>query len=158
MAAVSSLKDIFFSFVSGNNNEGSFTSFLIALERQLNEVRPDWRSTHVFLLDNCSIHKTQLARKVLTSLKYHVIYSAPASFLAIPIEGIFGALKAVDFDAIQDPDPSLLKSANISKPSKKQIMMMKIARYLFAFEKNKISKLFSLRLSQLDKFLMGTKV
>ena len=97
MAAVSTLGDIYFSFIDGNNNDGSFASFLIGLEQQLNERRPDWRETHVFLLDNCSIHKTQLARKILANLGYPVIYSAPASFIAIPVEGIFGVLKAVDF-------------------------------------------------------------
>ena len=158
MAAVSSAGDIYFSFLDGNNNEGSFASFLVALEIQLTKVRPDWRDTHVFLLDNCSIHKTHLAREILKNLGYPVIFSAPASFLAIPIEGMFGALKAVDFASIPDPEASILEDLDIRHVTKKQALMIKIANYLFKFKKEKVLSLFKQRLAHLDKFLRACKV
>ena len=40
MAAASSSGEIYFSFIYGNNNEGSFASFLIDLEVELTKVRP----------------------------------------------------------------------------------------------------------------------
>ena len=100
MLALSSGGDIFFQYMDGNNNECSVAAFFIALGDHLDEHRPGWRETHIILLDNCPSHKTQMMMKKLDQLDAPIIFSAPASFKAIPIEGIFGAIKATDFSKI----------------------------------------------------------
>lgn len=64
MLAVSSIGDVFFWYLDGNNNEVSVAAFIIAMEQELSRIRPSWRETHVVLLDNCASHKTQLMREV----------------------------------------------------------------------------------------------
>jgi hypothetical protein len=64
-------------------------------------------------MDNYSSHKIPLTIKIIKELAMPVIFSAPASFLAIPIEGVFGALKAVDFDTKPDPDPRIMKKRHL---------------------------------------------
>ena len=158
MCAMSSAGDIFFQFLQGNNNSGSVQAFLIGLERYLSKHRPGWRKSHVLLLDNCSSHKTEQTLRVLAYLKMPVIFSAPAYFLAIPIEGLFGALKAIDFSKVPDPDPSVLKLDRIKNFTKKQIVMMKIAEYLFAFSKDSVNSLFKKRFMHMAQFLDSRKV
>ena len=68
MLAVSSIGDVFFFFLDGNNNESTVATFLIQLEAKLSRFRPNWRDTHVLLLDNCSSHKTPLVRNLICSL------------------------------------------------------------------------------------------
>ena len=132
MCAVSSHGDIFFEFLQGNNNQLSVQAFMIGLESHFSSKYPRWRESHVLLLDNCASHKTRDSLAVLEALEIPVIFSAPASFLAIPIEGVFAALKAVDFSKVKDPEPSILKKRRISKLTKKQILMSKVSQYLFS--------------------------
>lgn len=88
--------------MQGNNNEISVSCFLLGLEAAASARDPAWRDSHIILMDNCASHKTYLVRKLLKILRLQVIYSAPASFLAILVELAFGALKAKDFKAIEN--------------------------------------------------------
>ena len=74
------------------------------LLNDLDECMADWRGRYVVLLDNCPAHTSQVSTQVLAHLRVPVFFSAPASYLAILIEGIFGQLKALQLDAIADPD------------------------------------------------------
>lgn len=114
MTAISSEGDIWFQFLKGNNNEGSVSAFLLQLSRMLDEAKPQWRSSHILLLDNCPSHKTSNVTKLLNTLKVPTLFSAPASFLVAPVERFFGALKSVDYEQMSVPD--ILK---ISRPSAK---------------------------------------
>ena len=119
MLAITSSGDIFFEFMDGNNNECSVSSFFLALGDQIDKHHPDWRETHLLLLDNCPSHKTALTMKTLEQLDVPVIFSGPASFKAIPVEGMFGAIKAIDFAKIADPDPRLVSNKHIKKFTQK---------------------------------------
>ncbi len=55
--------------------------------------KPDRRKSHVLLLDNCSSHKTILARDILKKMSLNTISSAPGFFLTLPVERVFGMIK-----------------------------------------------------------------
>jgi hypothetical protein len=93
LVAVSSLGDIFFQYLDGNNNETSVAAFFIQLADELTKQRPAWRKDHVLVLDNCSSHKTPMVQEVLLKLGYSILYTAPASYLAMPIELLFAHIK-----------------------------------------------------------------
>ena len=71
----------------------SVGSFFVDLISALDASSPDWRATHVLVLDNCASHKTSLVLSVLKAGGFTVIFSAPASYSALPVEGIFGLIK-----------------------------------------------------------------
>lgn len=81
----------------------------------------------MLLLDNCASHKTKKTIETLARLQFPVIFTAPASFLAVPIEGIFGPIKLVDFTKIPNPELSVIPSKKIKKFTHKQNTMIKIA-------------------------------
>lgn len=93
LVAVSLMGDIFFQYLNGNNNETSVASFFIMLAEELSNVREDWRTNYVLVLDNCSCHKTPMVRQVLRNIGFKVLYTAPASYLAMPVELVFGRIK-----------------------------------------------------------------
>ena len=52
-------------------------------------------------MDNMSTHKTMQTVRLFKALRMPYLFSAPASFLAIPIESVFKYLKLTDFREMQ---------------------------------------------------------
>ena len=96
----------------------------------------------MFLLDNCPIHKTALAVDILNRLNIPTIFSAPASYKAIPVEELFGAIKLKDFNKIRDLMPAEVGQPHFKKLTNKQAMMVKVSDYLFSLEPRKVTKIF----------------
>lgn len=71
----------------------SVAAFLTQLSSELDQHEKGWRETHVLVLDNCSSHKTQLVRDVLQRAGFPTLFTAPASYLACPVEEIFSLMK-----------------------------------------------------------------
>ena len=69
------------------------------------------------VLDNCPAHASSISIKVLAYLKVPLMFTAPASYAALFVEGIFALLKAVDFEQIADPDDTALATMGISRPT-----------------------------------------
>jgi transposase len=67
--------------------------FLLSLFTALDISKPQWRKTCVFLLDNASVHKTSFLRKLLRDEGIEVVFTAPASFLVVPVEEVFKHMK-----------------------------------------------------------------
>ena len=86
-----------FQFLEANNNQDSVQLFFYSLTSYLDKTRPNWRDTHVVLLDNMTSHKTHGTRRLFESLKIPYLFSAPASFLTLPIESVFKYIKLTDF-------------------------------------------------------------
>jgi hypothetical protein len=61
------------------------------------------RENSILLLDNCPSHKTALFRRIIHVLKVPVIFSAAASYFAIPVEKVFASLKIRDYTNISTP-------------------------------------------------------
>jgi hypothetical protein len=102
--AVTNQGDIFFQFVKGYSNEASVAAFFIELSKALDHLKPNWRSNHLLLLDNCSTHKTDTVTRLISRLSIPTMYSAPASYLVAPIERLFGALKCCNFEQQETPN------------------------------------------------------
>ena len=115
MVAITDLGDIFFQFVKGNNNETSVAAFILDMVESLSDSRPKVRADHLLLLDNSSTHKTNLVKSTLNLLNVPTMFTAPASYLAAPVECLFGAMKRVDFEKVEEPDPSRLHQYRIRR-------------------------------------------
>ncbi len=68
------------------------------LVNTLDIERPTWRNNHILMHDNCPGFVAEDSKKVLSHLNVPCILTSPASFLALPVEGIFAALKAKNFN------------------------------------------------------------
>lgn len=97
----------------------------------------------MLLLDNCSTHKTATVTALIERLKIPTMFTAPASYLAAPVENFFGALKGVDFMKWPDPNPEDLHAPNIQKFTHSHNIMLKISNYIFYFTKEKMLSLYS---------------
>ena len=64
--------------------------------------------THILLMDNCPSHKSEITLKILRALKIPTIFTASASFKAVPVEALFAALKMVDFSEYEQLSASEL--------------------------------------------------
>jgi len=115
LVAMTSCGEIMFQFMTGNNNDASVQAFLIKLAQHLDHHKPDWRSNHVLLLDNCPSHKTKATLEVLDRLQIPTVFSAPASYIVIPVEQLFASIKALDLNMREEPDPSEFGDGNIRK-------------------------------------------
>ena len=153
LLAATSNGEIFFQFLDGNNNQESMAEFLVLLSEQLDYHIADWRDTHVLLLDNCPSHKTAAVKEVLHKLQVPTIYSAPASFLAIPVEGLFGAIKGKNFLNEADPDAETLRALGVKKLTNKQRLILKISNYLYNIDRVTIRRILARRLRKLEHFL-----
>ena len=133
-------------------------SFLILLAEQLDYYNPNWREDHILLLDNCPSHKTDMVRDVLHQLQFPTVYTAPASFLAIPVEGLFGAMKAKNLIYEADPDDETMKELHVKKLTNKQRIIAKLSNYLFKVTQDKVDQIFHNRLRKLEHFLLMRRV
>ncbi len=128
-------------------------SFLIDLEKILSRSIPDWRATHFLLLDNFSSHKTTKTKRLLQRLRVPTVFTAPASFQAVPVEGLFAFIKAHDFLKMEDPDPGILGIPKVKKFTKKQVLMAHISNRLFDIPLVKVTSIFKSRLALLINFI-----
>ena len=71
--------------------------YIAELIAHLDRVRPNWRETHIILLDNMSSHKIQRTKRLFEALEMPCMLTAPASFMATPVESVFKYLKLTDF-------------------------------------------------------------
>lgn len=83
----------YYSIIKGSNNQWTFLRFLKDLFQKLSLRYRFWKSNSVILLDNARIHDTQPILKFMEKSKVNILFSAPASFNAIPIELLFSSLK-----------------------------------------------------------------
>ena len=101
-----------------------FAVFLRRLVTHLDQTKPDWRKTHILLLDNSPIHTSDHVVRLLSYLKVPTMFTAPASNRALPVEHVFGILKSQDVD-IDKPDGAVdsetRKTTNKSKKSERFI-------------------------------------
>ncbi len=158
MLTTSSMGHLFFQFLDGNNNETSVANYFIDLESELTKINQDWRDSHILLMDNCSSHQTPTVRNILKSLGFTVVFSAPASYDVMPVERFFFSIKRKDFQDVETPNPSAVKSDNIEKFTLKQKMMIKISKHLRALTKEKMAELYMKSFLQLEHLLLKKSV
>lgn len=155
LLAVSSQGNVLFRFLDGPNNEATVACFLEDVVAALDKGKPDWRKDHVLLLDNCAAHKTRLVKQLIASLRVPTLYSAPASFLAVPVEGVFAAMKQLDMTKDDDGLQDAAGDDDIASLTHKQRMIIKVGQYLLALTPEKVDRIFKSRLRNLERFIRG---
>ena len=76
---------------------------MLKLSKELSQDKPDWKNSHVLMMDNCSIHKTLFMRKLMETAGFTVLFTAPGSYLVSPVEGVFALIKQMNFSEIKTP-------------------------------------------------------
>ena len=97
-----------FRFIQGTHNTWTFLAFMLEMIGILDAEVVDWRERYIVVLDNCPAHASEISIRVLTFLKVPLMFTAPASYAALPVEGIFAGLKALDLEQIADPSADIL--------------------------------------------------
>jgi transposase len=60
---------------------------------QIERQDPDWRSKYILMLDNASYHKSAMIIDYFKNASVPVLFTAPYSTVAVPVEFFFGGLK-----------------------------------------------------------------
>jgi hypothetical protein len=87
--AVTSDGSLFWQFLEGNNNRYTTIDVLLTLIKHLDATRPGWRHNHILIHDNCPSFASHDVQAVLSHFNVPCLFTAPASFKALPVEGIF---------------------------------------------------------------------
>ena len=77
----------------GSTTASSFTIFLKRMFKCLDTNEPSWKHNTIILLDNASYHKTPAVRDFFRIKGVKLMYSAPYSFRAVPVERFFALVK-----------------------------------------------------------------
>jgi transposase len=80
-------------------NQLVFISFIEKFTEHMDNHRPDWRINHIIMIDNASYHKTKLVQDTFLRLAIPMMFTAPYSFDASPIELVFAQIKQGDWKA-----------------------------------------------------------
>ena len=110
---------IYFKFLDGSNNEMIVASFMRELSFELDKDYENWRSNHILVLDNCSSHKTLKMREIFIAAGFTVLFTAPASYVVSPVEGMFALIKKINMDEIKTPIMPEIMEKKISKLTNK---------------------------------------
>ena len=113
-------------------------AFILELANTLDNLKPNWRSNHILLLDNSSTHKTDTMMKLFSSLSIPTLFSAPASYLVAPVERLFGSLKNCNFEMRETPTMLAESMPAARKFTHQQIILAKISQFMFAYSHHKI--------------------
>ena len=84
---------VYLSLVQGNSNSKIMEIFFQKLAKKLEMENPKYRDSVVILLDNAAYHTCASTLAVLRRLQLQVLFTGPNSYLAAPIELLFGSFK-----------------------------------------------------------------
>ena len=82
--------------MQGNTTAKVMEVYLHNLVLKLEREDPKFRDRVVLLFDNAAYHTCPATLAVLRKLQLVVLFTGPNSYLAAPVELLFGAFKAVD--------------------------------------------------------------
>ena len=90
--------EVYLSLIQSNSNAKIMEIFFRQLTLKLDAQRPNWRQSHVILMDNATYHTNPTILNVLELLRIPVIFTGPHSYKASPVETFFAAFKAADIN------------------------------------------------------------
>ena len=90
--------EVYFALTQVNTNSAIIKMFLTQLCSRLDVDSPGWRDESVILLDNAVYHTCPEVRAYMHQLKIPVMYTAPYSYDASPVELFFAYLKNQDIN------------------------------------------------------------
>ena len=73
--------------------------FLWYLVAKLDSETPGWQENSVILMDNAAYHTGEEIRSYIRKMQIPIMYSAPYSYSAAPIETLFAHLKLGEINA-----------------------------------------------------------
>ena len=83
----------------------------------MDDYDPEWRKTNVIMMDNCQKHTSKHTKRVIRKLKLPTLFSAPASFICLPVEGFFAAIKKHKFDLNEIKKEMVAQNASKRAPT-----------------------------------------
>ena len=101
-------------------------------------------------MDNMASHKTKRTLSIIQQMMAPVLFTAPASFIAVPIEGIFEIIKSFEFCERSLREPTLVREIPADKFTKKQYLLAQLSEHLLNLEKETFMNVFSKRFKQLS--------
>ena len=104
--------------------------YVAELIAHLDRVRPNWRKTHIILLDNMRSHKTQITKRLFEALEVPYMFTAPASFMATPVESVFKYLKLTDFREMRLLQHVRVRGVKHDQLTPNQYLLAQVSDYL----------------------------
>ena len=95
--------EVYFALTQVNTNNEIVKMFLSQLCSRLDLDWPNWREDSIILLDGAAYHTCSEVRDHLQELKIPVMYTAPYSYAACPVELFFAYMKNQDINQEQLP-------------------------------------------------------
>ena len=77
--------------------------FLRYLVAKLDSETPGWQENSVILMDNAAYHTGEEIRSYIRKMQIPIMYSAPYSYSAAPIETLFAHLKLGEINVDREP-------------------------------------------------------
>ena len=94
---------IYFSLGHANTDQDTFMLFMRHLVAKLDSETPGWQENSIILLDNAPYHVGTEARSYLRKMQIPIMYTAPYSYSASPIEMLFSILKLGELNEDREP-------------------------------------------------------
>ena len=154
LLAVCSDGTMFYALQQGINNSATFVWFLTQLTDYLDLKVPNWRGTHVLLMDNSTIHTSKVVERLLAALQIPTIFSGPASYRSLPVEYVFGHLKKTESEGRKTEDEfATIAAKHGSQLTLREKDCLWILSRLNKISKNQIRRMFSMAFSNLQLYL-----
>jgi hypothetical protein len=96
--------------------------------------------------------------RLFEALGIPTVYSAPASFHALPVESVFKYLKLTDFRERHLPINLFIKNMQHDELTKKQYLLAQVASYITSISNLKMKTIYFERLKRLRVFLGEERV
>ena len=93
IAAIDTEGHVWFSLNHANTDSNVMATFLHHLKHELDRESPGWQETTYLLWDNAPYHSSDETRAALQALSLKLIFSAPYSYSAAPVEMLFSCVK-----------------------------------------------------------------
>ena len=77
--------------------------FMRHLVAKLDSENPGWQENSIILLDNAPYHVGTEARSYLRKMQIPIMFTAPYSYSASPIESLFSILKLGELNEDREP-------------------------------------------------------
>ena len=94
---------VFISLSHAATDQDTFMLFLQHLIVKLDQDSPGWQYNSIILMDNAPYHTGEEIRDYLRKMQIPIMYTAPYSYSASPIETLFAHLKLGELNKRDDP-------------------------------------------------------
>ena len=94
---------VYFSLSHAATDQDTFMLFLRHLTIQLDKDTPGWQEDSIILMDNAPYHTGEEIRDYMRKMQIPIMYTAPYSYSASPIETLFAHLKFGELNKRDEP-------------------------------------------------------